>query len=334
MGFVKTTLKLCWRHPAVALVLFSCFNVVATASPTKGAEDINGIAAVVNDDVITYGEVRDLSEPQERLLHSQYSGEELEKKIAEARKAALQDLIDRQLIIQAFEKEKLEFPDFLVDERVDEVIRDSFGGDREAFIKTLESQHYTLTKFRDGERDKIKVQAMRQRAMKTKLIVPPGQIDEYYQKHKDLYSTKAQVKLRMIMIPGKGDAKGNDPQKAMAQEIRTKILAGADFDKMAQMYSEDSTRDLGGDWGWVDDKTLSQPLSEVAFRLKPGEVSKIVPVSGNYYILKVEGRQGGDVKPLASVRAEIEKQLRQQKAQELQEHWIASLRSKAYIKTF
>ena len=66
--------------------------------------------------VITYSEVRELVEPRERLLRSQYSGEELVKKIIELRKAALQDLIDRQLIIQAFEKEKLAIPPHFIDE--------------------------------------------------------------------------------------------------------------------------------------------------------------------------------------------------------------------------
>ncbi len=120
----------------------------------------------------------------------------------------------------------------------------------------------------------------------------------------------------------------------MAEEIRAKLITGADFDKMAQMYSEDSTRDLGGDWGWIDDKTLSAPLSEVAFSLQPGAISKVINLGGNYYILKVEARQGGEVKPLKDVRADIEGRLRQDQAQELQEHWLASLRSKAYIKTF
>jgi hypothetical protein len=48
----------------------------------------------------------------------------------------------------------------------------------------------------------------------------------------------------------------------------------------------------------------------------------------------VEARQGGEVKALKDVRADIESQLRQDQAHELQEHWLASLRSKAYIKTF
>ncbi|MEO5753278.1 MAG: peptidylprolyl isomerase, partial [Chthoniobacterales bacterium] len=289
--------------------------------------------AVVNDKVITYSEVREVVEPRERLLRSQFSGQELVKKITELRKAALQDLIDRQLIIQSFEKDKLQIPPHFIDERVDEVIKENFGGDRHAFIKTMESQKYTMSKFRDLERQKIIVQAMRAKNVSSNLLIPPGKIEEYYRKHKELFSNKAQVKLRMIMIPGHPDASGA-AQTSMAEEIRAKLITGADFDKMAQMYSEDSTRDLGGDWGWIDDKTLSPELSKIAFSLNPGEISKVVNVSGNHYILKVDARQGGEARPLKDVRTEIEARLRQERAQELQEHWLASLRSKAYIKTF
>ena len=109
----KATLNFIWRYPTVALLAFSCFGVAATASPTSGAESVNGIAAIVNDKVITYSEVREVVEPRERLLRSQYSGQELVNKITELRKAALQDLIDRQLIVQAFDKEKLAIPPHL-----------------------------------------------------------------------------------------------------------------------------------------------------------------------------------------------------------------------------
>jgi peptidyl-prolyl cis-trans isomerase SurA len=330
----KATLNFIWHYPVVALTAFSCLSVAATASPTRGAESVNGIAAIVNDSVITYSEVREVVEPRERLLRSQYTGAELVKKITELRKAALQDLIDRQLIVQSFEKEKLAIPPHFVDERVDEVIKENFGGDRNAFIKTMESQKFTMSKFRDMERQKIIVQAMRAKNVKSNLLVPPAKIEEYYRQHKDQFSSKSQVKLRMIMIPGHADSGGGAAQKSMADEIRAKLITGADFDKMAQMYSEDSTRDLGGDWGWIDDKTLSPELSRIAFSLKPGEISKVVDIGGNNYILKVEARQGGEVKAFKDVRTEIEAKLRQEQAQQLQEHWIASLRSKAYIKTF
>ncbi len=56
--------------------------------------------------------------------------------------------------------------------------------------------------------------------------------------------------------------------------------------------------------------------------------------ASNYYLLKVEGRHDAVVRSFKEVRADIEKKLQQEEAQRLQEHWLAGLRAKAYIKTF
>jgi parvulin-like peptidyl-prolyl isomerase len=298
----------------------------------EDAQVINGIAAVVNGDVITYSQVRDVMGPREKLLRSQFSGEELANKIKEARVAAVQDLIDRQLIIQSFHKEKYEIPDFVVEQQLKRIIQESFGGDRNTFVKTLQAQSYTLGEFKKQEKEKIIVAAMRGKNAKPNTVIPPAKIDEYYAKHRDEFTSKEQVKLRMIMVPGHGsDAAA---QKTLAEEILGKLVRGAAFDRMAQMYSEDTTRDQGGDWGWIERKTLAEPLEKVAFNLPVGKVSQIIEVGGNYYILKVDEKHGGASRPIAQARAEIERKLKQEEAQRLQEHWLAGLRQKAYIKTF
>ena len=293
---------------------------------------INGIAAVVNGDVITYSQVREVMGPREKLLRSQFSGEELANKIKEARIAAVQDLIDRQLIIQSFIKEKYEIPDFVIEQGIKRIIQESFSGDRNTFIKTLQAQSYTLGEFKKQEKEKIIVAAMRGKNAKPNTVIPPAKIDGYYAKHREEFTSKEQVKLRMIMIPGHGSDAAT--QKTLAEEILGKLVRGAAFDRMAQMYSEDSTRDQGGDWGWIERKTLAEPLEKVAFNLPVGKVSQIIEVGGNYYILKVDEKHGGVSRPIAEARAEIEKKLKQEEAQRLQEHWLAGLRQKAYIKTF
>jgi parvulin-like peptidyl-prolyl isomerase len=301
-------------------------------------EVIDGIAAVVklneasSADVITYSEVRDVSAPKERLLRDQYRGEELVTKIKEARAEALKDLIDRQLIVQAFKKEGYQIPDHYLDQRVQDIIRENFNGDRNTFIKTLQAQTFTLGEFRKLETEKMIVQAMRHKNVEVNTIISPNKIQDYYRKHAAEFTSKEQVKLRMIMISaGTSDRAG---QKAMAEEVLSKLVNGAEFDRMAQIYSEDSTRDLGGDWGWIDRGTLTAPLEKVAFSLRLGKISNIVEVGGNYYILKVEGRQGGVTRPFSEVRDEIEKKLTSEEAQAMQERWLASLRQKAYIKMY
>lgn len=300
----------------------------------EDARVIDGIAAIVNGDIITYSQVRAVSAPRERLLRSQYTGDELAKQIMEARDLARKDLIDRQLIVQAFRKEKFELPAYFVEQRVNDIIRDDFGGDRNTFIKTLQAQNYSLSEFKKLEQEKIIVAAMRGKNVKPVTMISPTKINEYYAKHKAEFTAKEEVKLRMIMIPTRAAEGNSASQKAIAEEILGKLADGAPFDRMAQMYSEDTTRDLGGDWGWVERKTLAGPLEKVAFNLPVGRVSHVIELGPNYYILKVEEKRGGETPSLAKMRPEIEKKLMQEETQRQQELWLAGLRQKAYIRVF
>jgi peptidyl-prolyl cis-trans isomerase SurA len=319
---------------AVFTVLAFAISPLCRGALAADHEIVNGIAAVVNGDVITYSQVHELVEPRERLLRSQFQGDELIAKIKEARLAALKDLIDRQLIIQSFNKEGYQIPDHYIDQEINQIIHDSFGGDRNTFIKTLQAQNFTLGEFTKMEKEKMMVQAMRAKNAKPTTVIPPAKVDEYYHQHRDQFSSKEEIKLRMIMIPGNESSGSSAAQKALAEEILAKLVHGAEFDGMARIYSEDSTRELGGDWGWVERKTLAPPLEQAAFNLPVGKLSNIVELGGNYYILKAEDKRGGVARPLAEVRADIQKKLEQEEAQRVQERWLTSLRQKAYIKTF
>ena len=207
---------------------------------------VDGIAAIVNGDVVTYSQVRQLSAPREKQLRSQFAGQELENKLKEIRQLALKDLIDRRLIIQAFKKDNFQIPDHFVEERMHDIVRTDFGGDRNTFIKTLEAQNFTMGEFKKMETEKMIVQAMRAKNVKLDVVASPAKVDEYYKTHRDEFTSKEQIKLRLIMIPSHASDGEAAAQKAMAEEIFTKLMHGAEFERMAQLYSEDSARENGG----------------------------------------------------------------------------------------
>jgi len=327
----------------VAAVLALNVPPICRAAYSAEPQVVDGVAAIVNlsdpknssqSEIITYSQVRELVAPREKVLRTQFTGEQLVAKIKEAREAALKDLIDRQLIIQAFKNQNFQVPDHFVEEQLHDIIRENFGGDRNTFIKTLEAQNFTLGEFKKMETEKMIVQAMRSKNVKKNTVASPLKVEEFYKAHREEFTSKEQIKLRLIMIPSHASDGQAAAQKGLAEEIFGKLTNGADFAHLAQIYSEDSTREQGGDWGWIERKTLAAPLEKVAFNLPSGKISHIVEFSGNYYILKVDEKRGGDTKSLDAVRGDIEKLLIQQEAQDLQERWIASLRSKAYIRTF
>jgi len=320
--------------------LYFTFSFFAVLLPLVGqqAEVIDGVAAIVNNDVITISQVRELIGAREREMRKAYSGSLLMEKVKEMRLAALKDLIDRQLIIQEFRKmqEKgANIPDYVVDDRVASIIREEFGGDRAAFVRTLQAQGYTITRFKEIEKEKIVVQAMRQSKVNESFVISPNQIQKFYNKNRGSYAIPEQIKLRMIILREgvAGDVAATENKAQTAEEIRQKLVAGAEFSRMAEMYSEDEgTRDTGGDWGWVERGTLNEQLSQVAFSLSPGQVSRVVKVGESYYILYVEAKKNAAIKAIPEVRDEIERNLIQQERMKVQQRWLETLRAKSYIK--
>ena len=320
---------------AILLGGFLLGGALQTTSAQQ-AEVVDGVAAIVNNDVITISQVRELVGARERAMREGYNGPDLADKIKEMRLGALKDLVDRQLIIQEFrsmQEKGANIPDYVVDDRVQTIIREEFGGERAAFIRTLQAQGYTLTRFKEVEKEKIIVQAMRQAKITDNFVVSPKQIQDFYDKNKTAYSIPEQVKLRMIVLREGADDVIGANKRQTAEEIREKIVGGAEFERMAQMYSEDeATSDLGGDWGWVERNTLNEQLTKTAFSLKAGETSPVLQIGDSFYILFVEARKNAAIKPMAEVREEIERNLIQQERMKAQQRWIDTLRRKAYIK--
>ena len=319
-------------------LLFSLLLTIAFfIAQTRAAEPevIDGVAAVVNGDVITFSQVQEVSGPRERTLREQFTGQELIDKIKEARLGALNDLIDRQLIVQEFKKKQFNIPEYVVDDQIANIIKDDFAGDRQAFLRTLNAQGYTVNKFRDMQRDKVIVGAMRQNNVKGNFSATPQQIQAYYDANKQEFVTPEQLKLRMIVLNADPlDANSADSTRKMSEEIRDKVKGGADFATMAKTYSMDGTAESGGDWGLIDRKTLNQQLTDVAFALSPGQTSQVVQIGDSFYILYCESKKESGVIPLPEVRAGIERKLEQAMRQKATQRWLDSLREKAFIKIY
>ena len=316
------------RPPILAAILAFCVQFAAGAAESQV---LNGVAAVVNEDVVTYSQVRELTGALETSLRANFSGNALTDHIKEVRLRALNDLIDRQLILQEFKKMKGQIPPHAIEDRVNVIIREEFGGDKSAFLRTIAAQGFTLDHIRKMEEEKIIVQAMRSREVKNEPLIAPGAVEGYYRAHLQEWTTNDQVKLRMIKI-----APGSDPAKKrkMIQEIREKIVRGAYFASLAKVYSEDSTQDNGGDWGWVKHGDLNPEMEQVVFHLPTGKVSEIIELNQTFYIMLAEQKKGGVAKPLKELRTEIENRLLQVERQKDQQEWLQRLRKKAFVKIY
>jgi parvulin-like peptidyl-prolyl isomerase len=323
--------------------LIALTALIATTLPLK-AQDANGIAAIVNDKVITFSEVKKQVGETEKLLRDNFSGTALVDKVKEARLNALRALIERQLIIQDFSTKGFNMPQNIIDDRLKDVIKEQFDNDRSAFVKTLAANGISIEQYKIDLKEQIIVQAMRARNVTSSVLISPFRIEQYYQENVKSFVQDDQIKLSVIFLkkalfPEKrknieGVEEEYDPQLELAVSIANQANQGGDFAALARKYSEDSRKEQGGDRGWVQRGKLDKDLAVVAFKLKPGETAKPLKFEDGIYILHVDDRKRSSVVPLGEVRAQIEKTLIQDERQRLQQEWLDGLRGKAFIKMF
>jgi peptidyl-prolyl cis-trans isomerase SurA len=336
------------RHFRLVAFILGMGLLVLCPGPARAQMLADGIAAVVNDKVITYLQIKEQVGETEKLLRQNLDGQELADRLKEAELNVLKALIDRELIIQDFKKSGGMIPDTFVNQRVDDEIRQRYGGDRMVFIKTLYERGETMAKFRDEIQDNAIVQYMRAKNVSQTVLVSPYQIEEYYQQNLRLFQQPEQIKISTIVLrksqfpstqPGPGGKQvPYDPQEEIAREILNKLDTGADFADLAKTYSEGSNKDDGGALGWVTQTgklAIRSDLWPYIQALQPGQHTDIIPTAdGFYYIVQVEDRQKANITPLDDVRKQIEDTIQSQQSQLRQQEWLDGLRAKAYIKMF
>jgi len=292
---------------------------------------VDGVAARVNESTITVGDVLLHVQPVRQQLHQKYRGDELAARLKKAYKESLDTLIERRLLLDAYKEKGSDIPEWAVDERIDEIVRDVFRGDRSALMKALSKDQTTLEDWRGQVRDQIVLSAVRQANVEQHVSISPRAILETYKSNLDRYKELGKVKLRMIVLK-KAESGGEAPgTRSRAEEIRKRLKAGENFGALARRLSEGSKAEDGGDWGWIEPGLLRGELARAAAALRPGEMSEVIETARELYILLVEGRKSEAVTPFEEVRPQIERELRRKESEAMYRALVDRLRQKAYI---
>ena len=306
---------------------------LALALTSGFGQVLNGIKALVSDSVVTEFEVKQATAPAAELLFRQYRNDPttLEKRYTAALVDNMEQLMVRQLLLHEYQQAGYSLPESIIDESIQSRIRDRWG-DRRTLTKSLQAEGRTYEGFRKQMRDQIIIDAMRSQFLGRDRFVSPRQIEAYYNEHLEDFALEQQIHLSMIVLNKMGGT--NDPVPALAGELLQKIEQGESFGDLATTYSDGSQRRQRGDWGWVDRSVLREDLAQVAFSLKPGEISEVIETDESCYIMRVEEVKDAHFKPLREVQNDIERTLQAQDRTERQEEWIERLKGKTFIRYF
>jgi len=338
------------RVVATSAILLIASSLGARAADQKSsvvakdgldARFADGIAAIVEDKIITVDDIRREISPVLPTLQKEATNEqEFMKKLEALQDDVIQSLIDRVLIVKEFNKPKdgdeekrRQVPASVIDNQISEMQITQFDGDRSKFLAYLRSRGLTIREYRKEVEEDIIYNYMRQQQRKTQSVVSPVKVETYYKENKDRFYQEDSALLRVIQFTrtnGENDAL----LKAKAQEILGKFHTGEAFAELARQYSQDSRRNKGGDWGWTKRSDMRKEFSDVLFNLKKGEVSQPVMTQEGCFLLFVEDRKYAGIQPLDDVRDDIERILAQQMTRQSQEKWLERLRRNGYVKMF
>ena len=183
--------------------------------------------------------------------------------------------------------------------------------------------------YRIGERRKVRYLLVDVESLRQGVIVSSRETERYYNDNIELFSTPEQVRASHILF--KTEGKDEAAVKAAAEKVLAEAKGGADFAELAKKHSQDTSAQGGGDLGLVGRGQTVKPFEDVAFTLKPGEVSEVVVTDFGYHIIKVEARQGGQAVALDTVRDQVRQFLVNRKTQEQLQALVESLRKSAQV---
>jgi len=235
----------------------------------------NYVAAIVNETIITRGQVEDFaSRAVEPLFQIYRNPDVLEQKIRDVLSEGLEQLIENQLILDDFKTGGAKVPDAVVEDEIKERIRLRYP-DGATLTKELQARGMTKEALRQQVREEIILNFMRHKNVASEILISPQKIERYYATNLHQFRLGNQLKLRMIVLKCSADAPVEEVRK-LAVEIALKISEGASFSEMAGIYSEGSAGKEGGDLGWREESKTTKGLVDVAADLKAGQNSPVL----------------------------------------------------------
>lgn len=286
--------------PAVSPTAPILNNSGEAAKPAKKAnraEVINGIAVVVNDEVITRMEVRERIASIERSLKAQGtalpSTAELEKQILERM------IIDR-LQIQLAKEQGMRIDDISLDRALQKIAEQNKTTLQE-LRNQVEREGTSFASFREEIRDDIMMQRIRDREVDSKIQVSELEIDNFLAAQALSTVKNQEINLGHIMvrIPENATPEVIAQRQARMQEVTKKLRIGDDFAKLAATYSDSNEALKGGEVGWREQDKIPPGFMEAVNKVKfVGGYTEIVRSPNGFHVFKLLGKR--DIAPVAA----------------------------------
>lgn len=190
-------------------------------------------------------------------------------------------------------------------------------------VSVEESRSYfdsNSARYMQPEQVKIDYLELNAASITSGITVDEEEKRQRYESQKLNFRTAEERKARHILIQA-----GSSATDAEVNEARVKIEAllqrinsGEDFSELAKAESQDpGSAKKGGDLGFFGLGVMDKAFEDAAFTLQKGMVSGVVQSAFGFHIIKLDDIKGGETKSYEQVAAELEREIKNERAAEI-----------------
>ena len=288
--------------------------------PASRSEVIDKIVAIVNDDIVTLGDVQKSVTVEKQGMFT--SADEYFRNMS--LKEKLDGFIEGTLIQQQAKKMKIDVSDKEVESVVESIRKQNLITEKE-FKERLQKENISYKAFFEGIRNNLLRNRVLARAISTTVLIPEASLKEYYDANPDQFRSE-EFRLQQIFISSR-----REDASTRAQAAFKLLQQEKPFEAVAKEYSDDPSGARGGDIGFVKKEELIPQLLQAISLLLPGTSSHPIVTPYGYHIIKLLEQRKSEAVPFDSVKDAIKAKLTQQETQKRYKDYIEKLRASSYI---
>jgi peptidyl-prolyl cis-trans isomerase SurA len=315
------------------LALLAALLPVSLRAQTKPLADAD-IVARVNNDVITLSDYQKAEQQLRDEAAHDCQGcpqDQIDAQFKEQQKDLLRGLIDQSLIVQRAKDMGISVEADLA-KRLDEVRKQNGLATLDDLQKGVEASGLTWEGYKTTIRNGLLQKEVVRREVGTHVDISPDEVKQYYEAHPQEFTLPERVTLSEISL----STEGKSPEefaavRAKAEGLRSSVLNGDDFNRVAQLYSQGSTAKDGGALGTFKKGELAPQIEAVVFQMNKGQISEVIQTRTGFEFLKVEDHFQAGLQPLDAVQADIFNTVHAQKTLPLMRDYLGELREQSNI---
>ena len=261
-----------------------------TAKP-RAIVTIDGIVAVVNDEIITRQELAARVDFAFRQLRQQGTPppprEVIERQL-------LERLIGDRVQMQHARNIGLRVDDAELDKALERIAADNKLSPAQ-LRATLERDGVPFDKFREDIRGEITLARLREREVAQKIVITESEIDNFIQSQQAQpgRGDEFNVSHVLVSVPENASPEQLQTRRARAEQALAQLKGGADFRQVAAAFSDAPEALQGGLLGWRESERLPTLFLEALRPLQAGQLTDLLRSPNGFHILRLNERRGG-----------------------------------------